>query len=190
MRIPPAAVSVALLALPSLTCAESLKACEQVSTLVNAALRSLLQNERPSADTQLGAQLASCLRSHNICSVVYKGGRTGEMLRTADVTADLPQQDLSQQGMPSVLFLVRSIPRVRNDANEYCLVSAQIGNATAPQQWNVYGWVLAPNATEALPLQKQVLTDEAKSVPHSLRGLAAALWFFAQRMSGQPRQQE
>lgn len=190
MRIPLAAMSIALLALPRLTCADTLKACEQVSTLVNAAVRSLLQNEPSTADSQLGAQLAGCLRSHNICSVVYKGRRSGEALLAADVTADLPQQDLSPGGTSSVLFLVRSIPRVRNDTNQYCLVSAQINDATAPQQWNVYGWVLAPNAREALPLQKQVLNDDTKSDPHSLRGLAAALWFFAQRMSGQPLQQE
>jgi hypothetical protein len=90
------------------------------------------------------------------------------------------------QGKSSVIFLVRSIPRVRNDSNQYCLVSEKFGGATSAQQWDVYGWVIAPNASEVLPLEKQVLDYKAVSDPGSLRALAAALWFFAERMSGQP----
>jgi hypothetical protein len=93
---------------------------------------------------------------------------------------------MSEQGTSSVIFLVRSIPRVRNDSNKYCLVSEQFSGATSVQQWDVYGWVIAPNASEVLPLQRQVLDYKAVSDPRSLRGLAAALWFFAERMSGQP----
>jgi hypothetical protein len=58
------------------------------------------------------------------------------------------------------------------------------------QQLDVYGWVIAPNASEALPLRKQVLDDKAISDPKSLRSLAAALWFFAERMSGRPSEGE
>jgi hypothetical protein len=190
MRISLAATSVALLVAPSLTYADPVRACEQVSRLITAAIRPLLaQQAPPSADT-LAAQVGSCLHSHNICSVVYNSRPEGKALLAADTTADLPPRDLSQRGTPSVLFLLRSIPRVRNDANQYCLISAQMSDSTSPERWNVYGWVLAPNAREALPLQTQVLSDNTKSDPHSLRGLAAALWFFAQRMSGQPPQQE
>jgi hypothetical protein len=82
--------------------------------------------------------------------------------------------------------MARSIPRVRNDSNQYCLVSEKFTATTSEQQWDVYGWVIAPNASETLPLQRQVLDYKALSDPRSLRGLAAALWFFAERMSGQP----
>jgi hypothetical protein len=58
------------------------------------------------------------------------------------------------------------------------------------QQLDVSGWVIAPNASEALPLRKQVLDDKAISDPKSLRSLAAALWFFAERMSGRPSEGE
>jgi len=66
------------------------------------------------------------------------------------------------------------------------LVSEEVGGAASEQQWDIYGWVIAPNASEALPLQRQVLEYKAVSDPGSLRSLAAALWFFAERMSGQP----
>jgi len=188
LRTSPAAASVVLLALPALACAEPPRACEQVSALVDAAIRPLLAKQtQPSPDTEsLAAQVGNCLRSHNMCTVAYNTRHEGPTLLAADVTADLPQQDLSQQGRSSVLFLLRSIPRVRNDTNQYCLVSAQLGTAASPEAWNVYGWVIAPKASEALPLQMQVLNDNTKSDPRSLRGLAAALWFFAERMSGQP----
>ena len=122
----------------------------------------------------------------NICSVVYIARSGKDALISGDVTADLPAQDVSEPGKPgksSVRVLVRSIPRVHNDANQYCLLSSE---ATSLQQWDVYGWVIAPNAGETLPLQRQVLDYKEESDPRSLRGLAAALWFFAERMSGQP----
>jgi hypothetical protein len=105
-----------------------------------------------------------------------------------DVTADLPAQYLPGQGELSAILLVRSIPRVRNDSNQYCLVSEKFARATSVQQWDVYGWVIAPGGGEPLPLQRQVLDYKAESDPGSLRGLAAALWVFAERMSGQPPQ--
>jgi hypothetical protein len=95
----------------------------------------------------------------------------------------LPQFESAKSGSP-VVFLVRSIPHIRNDANQYCLVSEKLEGAASEQQWNVYGWVIAPNAGETLPLQRQMLEDNSASDPRSLRGLAAALWFFAERMSG------
>ena len=103
---------------------------------------------------------------------------------SGDVTTDLPALDVSEQGESPVIFLVRSIPRVRNDPNEYCLVSEKLRGADPAHPWNVYGWVMAPNGGKALPLQRQVLEYRAESQPTSLRGLAAALWFFAERMSG------
>jgi hypothetical protein len=45
---------------------------------------------------------------------------------SAHSTADLPAQYLSEQGESSVIFLVRSMPRVRNDSNQYCLVSEKL----------------------------------------------------------------
>lgn len=192
MRIPLAATGLALLASPGLSCAAPVRACEQVSALIDAVSRPLLANqtEPRTEETRLAAQVHNCARAHNICAVVYDGRRGGQVLVAADVTVDLPQQDLSRQGRPSVSLLLRSIPRVRNDSNQYCLLSTPLSAGASAQQWNVSGWVIAPNAGEALPLQNQVLNDNAKSDPRSLRGLAAALWFFATRMSGQLPPQE
>jgi len=188
MRIPLAVTSLALIALHGPVNAGPLRACEQVSDLVDGALRPLLANlAEPQPDaTKLVAQFRACLGSRNICSVVYNTRYGKEALVAGDVTADLPTQYMSEQGTSSVIFLVRSIPRVRNDSNKYCLVSEQFSGATSVQQWDVYGWVIAPNASGVLPLQRQVLDYKAVSDPRSLRGLAAALWFFAERMSGQP----
>ena len=188
MRILLAATSVVLLALSGPAAAGPLRSCEQVSALVEAAIQPLLAGQTgPQFDaSQLGKQVLACLRSHNICGVVDNSRGAKEALIAGDVTTDMPQRDLSVQGRPTVVLLLRSIPRVRNDANQYCLVSAQLAGAAPAPRWNVYGWVIAPNAREALPLQKQVLNDKGSSDPKSLRGLAAALWFFAERMSGQP----
>ena len=189
MRIPLLAVTfVALLALHEPVNAGAPRACDEVSTLVDGALRPLLANlaQPPPGATQLVAQFHACLSSHNICGVVYHTEHGTEALVAADTTADLPPLYMTDEGKSSVIILVRSIPRVRNDSNQYCLVSAKLGEETATRQWGVYGWVIAPNASEALPLQRQVLDDKATSDPRSLRGLAAALWYFAQRMSGQP----
>jgi hypothetical protein len=186
MRIPIAVTSIALIALHGSVNAGPLRACEQVSALVDGAVRPLLANlAEPQPDaTQLLAQFRACLRSRNICSVVYNTRYGKEALVAGDVTADLPPQ--SEQGRSSVIFLVRSIPRVLNDSNEYCLVSEEVGGATSVQQWDVYGWVIAPNASKPLPLHRQILDYKAVTDPRSLRSLAAALWFFAERMSGQP----
>jgi hypothetical protein len=156
-----------------------------VSELVDKAVSPLLENppEHQEGAAQLHAQLRSCLSSHNICGVVDNPGHGAAALVAGDVTADLPQFDSAKSGSP-VVFLVRSIPHIRNDANQYCLVSEKLDGGTSEQQWNVYGWVIAPNAGETLPLQRQVLEDNSASDPKSLRGLAAALWFFAERMSG------
>jgi hypothetical protein len=188
MRIPLAVTSITLIALHGPVDAAPLRACEQVSALVDGAVRPLLANPaEPQRDaTQLVAQLRTCLSSRNICSVVYNTRSGKKALIAGDVTADLPQQYLSEPGKSSAILLVRSIPRVRNDSNQYCLVSQKFAGATSVQQWGVYGWVIAPNASQALPLQRQVLDDKSVSQPESLRGLAAALWFFAERMSGQP----
>jgi hypothetical protein len=190
MRIPPAVTSIALIALYGPVHAGPLRACEQVSAQVDGAVRSLLANPAgPQPDaTQLLAQFRACLSSHNICSVVYHTRYGKEALVAGDVTTDLPPQYLSEQGKSSVIFLVRSIPRVRNDSNQYCLISEKFSGATSVQQWDVYGWVISPNASEVLPLQRQVLDYKAVSDPRSLRGLAAELWFFAERMSGKPAQ--
>ena len=185
MRIPLAVTSITLIALHGPVSAGPLRACEQVSALVDGAVRPLLANELQPDATQLLAQFRACLSSRNICSVVYNTRYRKETLVAGDVTADLAPQYVSEQGKSSVIFLVRSIPRVRNDSNQYCLVSEKVSGATSVQQWDVYGWVIAPNASEALPLQRQVLDYKVVTDPRSLRGLAAALWFFAERMSGQ-----
>jgi len=188
MRIPLVVTTIALIALHETVNAGPLRACAQVSALVDGALRPLLANlaeAQPDA-AQLRAQFGSCLSSRNICSVAYNTRYAKEALVVGDVTADLPAQYMSEQGNSSVIFLVRSIPRVRNDSNQYCLVSEKFSGATSVQQWDVYGWVIAPNASQPLPLERQVLDYKAVSDPRSLRGLAAALWFFAERMSGQP----
>jgi hypothetical protein len=186
MRLP--VTTLALIALSGPVNAGPVRACEQLSALVEGAVRQLLAKpaEPQPAATQLRAQFHACLSARNICSVVFNTRAGKKALVEGDVTADLPQQHMSDHGQSSVIFLVRSIPRMPNDANQYCLVSEQSGGATPVQQWDVYGWVLAPKGGEPLPLQRQALDHEAVSVPGSLRALAAALWFFAQRMSGQP----
>jgi len=188
MRIPLAVTNIALIVLHEPVNAAPLRACEQVSALVDEAVRPLLATPaalQPDA-TQLLAQFGACLSSRNICSVVYNVRDGKKALLAGDVTADLPAQNLSEPGKSSVTVLVRSIPRARNDSNQYCLVSARHSGATSVQQWDVYGWVIAPHASEALPLQKEVVDDKAVTDSRSLRALAAALWFFAERMSGRP----
>ena len=185
MRISLAVTTLAL-ALHGTVNAVPPRGCAQVSALVDGAVRPLLANpaEPPTGAAQLRSRFHSCLRSRNICSVVYNtNGKEG--LAAGDVTADLPTQYGSGQGSSSIIFLVRSIPRVRNDSNQYCLVSEKSRGGAAGQQWDVYGWVIAPNSSEPLPLQREVLDYEPLSHTSSLRGLAAALWFFAERMSGQ-----
>jgi hypothetical protein len=186
MRIPLAIARIGLIALHGTANAGPLQACAQVSALVEGAVRPLLTNlaeSQPDA-TQLHAQFSACMSSRNICGVVYNARNKKAALVAGDVTGDLPAQYLSEQDKSSVTFLVRSIPRVRNDSNQYCLVSEQGSGTTSAQQWDIYGWVIAPNASEALPLQRQVLEYKAESDPRSLRSLAAALWLFAERMSG------
>jgi len=186
MRIPVVIRSIALIALHGTVNAGPLQACAQVSALVDGAVRPLLADladSQPDA-TQLDPKFRACLSFHNICGVAYNAQNGKEALVAADVTADLPAQYLSEQDKSSVTFLVRSIPRVRNDSNQYCLVSERVRASSVPQ-WEIYGWVIAPNASEALPLQRQILEYKGLSDPKSLRSLAAALWFFAERMSGQ-----
>ena len=143
----------------------------------------------PADAAPANTKLRDCLSSRNIC-VLYSARHGKEALVAADVTTDLPAQGLGQ-GESSVVVLVRSIPRVRNDSNRYCLVSEkQTGAAASGHQWAVYGWVIPPNATESLPLPRQILDENTESDPHSLRGLAAALWFFAEGMSGHPPRQQ
>jgi hypothetical protein len=188
MRIPLATTSIAVVALHGTAHAGPVEACAQVSVRVDAAVGPLLARPAESEPdgSQLRAQFRACLSSHNICSVVYNARDGKQALVAGDVTADLPIQYVSVQGKSSVILLVRSVPRVRNDSNQYCLVSEKFSGATSAQQWDVYGWVIAPNASEPLPLGRQVLDYKPVSDPGSLRALAAALWFFAERMSGQP----
>ena len=186
MRIPLVITSIAIVAFHGAVSADSLRACAHVSTLVDEAVLPLLTNTAdPQSTTELLTEFRSCLSSHNICGVVYDTRDGREALVAGDVTADLPTQYASEQRGSAVPFLVRSIPRVRNDSNRYCLISARFGAAASGPQWDVYGWVIAANGSEPLPLEKQAL-DSMVSDPRSLRGLAAALWFFAERMSGQP----
>ena len=188
MRVAFAIVSFALITLHGTVSAGPLRACAQVSTLVDGAITPLLAKEAASRpdSTQLRAQLRGCLSARNICSVVYDAQHGREGLVAGNTTADLPAQ--SGQGKSSVILLVRSIPPVRNDPNQYCLISEKLSGGSSPEQWDVHGWVIAPKtvAGEALPLQRQALEYKSLSDPRSLRSLAAALWFFAERMSGQP----
>jgi len=188
MRVSIAISSLAIIAFDATANAGPLRACAQVSVPVDGAIGPLLANPpEPDTDaTQLREQFRACLSSRNICSVVYDARYGKAALVAGDLTADLPAQYLTGQGKSSVVVLVRSVPPVRSDANQYCLVSEKVSGATSLHQWDVYGWVIAPNASEALPLPRQILDYKAASDPGSLRGLAAALWFFAERMSGQP----
>lgn len=188
MRVPLAITMVAVIALHGPVTAGPLRACPQVSGLVDGAVQPLLAKlaePQPEA-TQLRAQFRDCLSSHNICGVLYNARTGKKALVAGDVTADLPAQYVFEQGGSAVVLLVRSIPRVRNDSNQYCLFSEKFSGETSVQQWDVSGWVIAPNASEPLPLQRKALDFESVSDAKTLRSLAAALWFFAARMSGQP----
>ncbi len=167
-------------------------ACAEVSTRVESAVAPAIASVRGAqADAApANTELRDCLASHNICSVVYSSRSGQQRLVAGDATADLPDAYGLAQGESSVLMLVRSIPQVGGDLNRYCLISERLGEATAVHHWSVYGWVLAPQQHEALPLPRQVLDENAPSDPRSLRGLAAALWFFAQGMSGHPPAQQ
>jgi hypothetical protein len=190
MRVALAIGSFTLIAVHGNVGAGTLRACAQVSTLVDGAINPPLAKEADSRPdtTQLRAQFRGCLSSRNICSLVYDAQHGKEGLVTGNTTADLPVQP--EPGKPSVILLVRSIPPVRNDSNQYCLISEKLSGGNSPEQWDVHGWVIAANSSEVLPLPRQGLDYKAVSESTSLRGLAAALWFFAQRMSGQPRQYE
>ena len=120
MRVPLAITSTALIALHGTVHAGPLRACAQVSVLVDGAVHPLLANPaEPQPDAaQLRAQLRACLSSRNICSVLHNIRYGKEALVAGDVTADLPVQYMSEQGKSSVIFLVRSIPRVANDSNQ------------------------------------------------------------------------
>jgi hypothetical protein len=187
MRIPFAITSIAFILLHGPVNAGPPPACAQVSTLVDGAVDAPLANlaESQADAAQVRAQFRACLSSHNICGVVYNSRYRQAALVAGNVTDDLPAQYMSEQGKSSVIFLLRSIPRVRNDSNRYCLISERFSRASSLRQWDVYGWVIAANTGEPLPLQRQVLDYQPVSDPRSLRGLAAALWLFAQRMSGQ-----
>jgi hypothetical protein len=183
MRIPIAVMSIPILALHGIANAGPVRACEQVSALIDKAVQPLLAGvgEPQPVATQLAAQFRACLTSRNICSVVYDTPHGREALAAGNTTGDLPTQYLPEQGKSPVMLMVRSIPSVPHDANQYCLVSEKPTAETPGQQWQVYGWVIAPNSSEVLPLPKQALP-----APRSLRGLAVALWSFAERMSGRP----
>jgi hypothetical protein len=188
MRTTLAIMSIALTALSGSVNAAPRRACDQVAGLIDAAVSPLLASlaqSQPEA-TQLHAQIRACLSSRNICSVLHNTRIRENALVEGDTTPDLPQGVPGQGQSSAIAFLARSIPRVRNDTNQYCLITARSAGTASGPQWDVYGWVIAPNASEALPLQRQNLNSKAVYDPGSLRSLAAALWFYAQRMSGQP----
>lgn len=193
MRIPVAISSFALIVLHGTVTAEPLRACAQVGALVDRAVHPLLAElNTPNADlSRLQAQLSACLSSHNICSVQNDARDGKRELAAADVTTDLPEQYLAENGKSYLIFLARSIPRVRNDSNRYCLVSERHSGDAAARQWDVYGWVIAPGSGDPLPLKRELLNYKPGSEPKSVRAVAAALWFFAERMSGRaPKPQE
>jgi hypothetical protein len=191
MRIPRVISSVALIAVHGTVDAGPVRACAEVAALVDGAVGPMLASaEADPAGAQVRSQLRDCLSSRNICSVVHSVRKSQELLVAGDVTEDLPAQYGLGQGEASVTLLVRSIPRIRGDSNRYCLVAERLGAPTSVHQWSVYGWVIASNASAALPLPKKVLDEDALSDPHSLRGLASALWFFGERMSGHQAPQQ
>ena len=184
MSIPRLITSLALIALHGTVDAGPAPACAEVAALVDGAVGPLLASAEPDPDGAVRKQFRDCLSSRNICSVVHGGRNSQQLLVAGDVTADLPAQYGLGQGEASLPVLVRSIPHIRGDSNRYCLVAEKLSAATSVHQWNVYGWVIASNANQALPLPRKVLDEDALSDPHSLRGLASAVWFFAERMSG------
>lgn len=191
MWIPRVIMGIALIAWHATVAAGPARACAEVAALVDGAVGPRLASAEPDPDgDQIRSQLRDCLSSRNICSVVHNARNSRQLLVAGDVTENLPAQYGLGQGEASVIFLVRSIPHIRGDSNRYCLVAERLSAPTSVHQWNVYGWVVASNANEALPLPRKVLDEDALSDPHSLRGLASALWFFAERMSGHQAPQQ
>jgi hypothetical protein len=162
-------VGITLIVLPGIVQAQSPRACAQVSALVEASVRPLFAD--PAA--------RACLATRNICSLVSKPQNEGTTLITAEATRDVP----AASGQPALL--VRSIPRLRNDSNQYCLVAQRVADVPSAPVWVVFGWVIPANAGPVLPLQRQPLDTRTSASNASLRALAAALWSFAGRMSGQ-----
>lgn len=180
MRTSIVITSITLIALHGPVHAGTARGCANVSALAEGPVRAVLANPAsPTADSaRLFAQFRACLSSQNICGIVSKTRDDTKALITAEATRDLPA--VPEQAV----LLLRSIPRLRSDSNQYCLVAQRVAAAPASQQWAVYGWVIPANNGPVLPLQKQSL-DNTGVHGESLRALAAALWSFAQRMSGQ-----
>src|SRR5580698_7566532 len=181
MRTSIVVTSITLIALHGTVNAGVPRGCANVSALVEAPVRALLANPAlPTHDSaRLVGQFRACLTTQNICGIVSKAQDGAKTVITAEATRDLP--GASEQAV----LLLRSIPRLRSDSNQYCLVAQRAAAAPSAQQWIVYGWVIPANAGPVLPLQKQALDNAGAVHGESLRALAAALWSFAERMSGQ-----
>jgi hypothetical protein len=186
MRIGLVAASIAFLTVNGAAHAASLRACEQVSALVEEALRSRpAKPDNPA--TEVATQFRACLPDHYICSIVSNASGDQAMV-IADLTSELPAQINGPGSRSSPALMVRSIPRVRNDTNQYCLVLEKVVRPNDGKQWDIYGWVIAPTARHAVPLKKQPVDNKLTADSESLRALAAELWLFAERMSGAPTQ--
>jgi hypothetical protein len=181
MRTSFVVTSITLIGLHGTVHAGAPRGCANVSAQAEAPVRALLVSPAsPTPDSaRLIAQFRACLTSRNICGIVSKTQGDTKTLITAEATRDLP--GASEQAV----LLLRSIPRLRSDSNQYCLVAQRAAAAPSAQQWIVYGWVIPANAGPVLPLQKQALDNAGAVHGESLRALAAALWSFAERMSGQ-----
>lgn len=192
MRIGLVAASIALVTVNDAVYAASARACEQVSALVEEALRPRIQKTEspPSEAAGIATQFRACLTTHNICTVVSSGSSGNLAMVTAELTSELPAPANGPDGRSTAALMVRSIPRVKNDSNQYCLILERAPRGSLGRQWDIYGWVIAPTTRHVLPLKKQSIEDKSLSDSVSLRALAAELWLFAARMSGEPTQED
>jgi hypothetical protein len=188
MRIGLVAAGIAFVTVNGAVYAASARACEQVSALVEEAVRPRLEKpDRPPAEAAgVTTQFRACLTTHNICSLVANGPPGSLAVVAAELTSELPAPASGPDGRSSPALMARSIPRVRNDSNQYCLILERAPRGSPGKPWDIYGWVMAPTTRHALPLKKQSVEGRSLSDSVSLRALAAELWLFAARMSGEP----
>jgi hypothetical protein len=187
MRTPLAITTVAAIAMHVNVYAGPLRACAQLRANVDTSAAPIIKELAIASDPgakKLYAQFMDCLAAHNICTVMFEPQIEDEMvLEAGDLTAELPERHASQHGASFVIFAARSIPALRNDANQYCVV-AESAHEASVEAFDVYGWQISVNGSIS-SLQKQApdRRNSASQLPISARTLAAKLWFFATQQS-------
>jgi len=160
-----------------------LPACAQLRANVDATAAPIIKElaiARDPGARKLFAQFMDCLAAHNICTVMFEPKTENEMVVEAgNRTADLPERYVSKLGASFVIFAARSIPSLRNDTSQYCLV-AESAHEASVEAFDVYGWRISVDGSiSSLPKQAPQRKLDSPESPISARSLAAKLWFFA-----------